>query len=616
MSVFRIVLLILSVQLLSAQQPPPTSVQGVVVRFESEDPLVGATVELRPDSGVVVSTTTDRDGRFIIPNLQPGEYRLFASRSGYVRAEYGQKSAGSLGKPLVLRAGERLAQLRLAMTPGGVITGRVMNQGKPAAGVTVAAGISVFAPDGQRTWKTILSGQTNDLGEYSIFWLPAGRYYVMVDVGDVQRLPPPFVIMNPGGGDNPLISRGGVALVGMSRPGPNLLGPAFSKSRGVSDIEMHVPIFSPATPDWREANPIEITTGSEVRNVDIDMSPLPALHVRGTVTGLPTNAQGQPALGQITLLEADSPSGIVIASTQWDSAGNFDLPRVSRGSYLLRANTGGGARGLGAAATLTGRASVDVRDRDISITVALAPGFTVSGRVVLEQPEMAQGNLTVEVVDGRGGRTLARPAADGSFTIANRVPGESYRVFVSPIFPPLGVGQGLRLTQTPEAIPPAFRLPSMTNTALQTPAVIPPQLRNAYVKSIMMGSTDVLNDGLLLTGQPQSPLVITIGANAGSLEGNVFNSGQPRRPVGAATVVLIQENGQRFHVNHNFAISDDSGGFRIPRIPPGDYRIFAWESIEPGAWQNADFVKTYESRGTPVRVNEGGRVTIDVTSIP
>jgi len=32
-------------------------------------------------------------------------------------------------------------------------------------------------------------------------------------------------------------------------------------------------------------------------------------------------------------------------------------------------------------------------------------------------------------------------------------------------------------------------------------------------------------------------------------------------------------------------------------LPPGPYKLFAWESIPSGAHQNPDFMKAYEDRG-------------------
>lgn len=51
----------------------------------------------------------------------------------------------------------------------------------------------------------------------------------------------------------------------------------------------------------------------------------------------------------------------------------------------------------------------------------------------------------------------------------------------------------------------------------------------------------------------------------------------------------------------------DARSLRPRGIPPGEYKIFAFEEIEPGAYQDADFLRPYEERGETLRVVEGGR---------
>jgi hypothetical protein len=75
-------------------------------------------------------------------------------------------------------------------------------------------------------------------------------------------------------------------------------------------------------------------------------------------------------------------------------------------------------------------------------------------------------------------------------------------------------------------------------------------------------------------------------------------------------------NNLRFQINHKFTATDIDGRFDLKGIAPGDYKIFAWETVEPGAWQNPNFVRPYESRGTPIRIQEDKSHEIEVKSIP
>ena len=36
-------------------------------------------------------------------------------------------------------------------------------------------------------------------------------------------------------------------------------------------------------------------------------------------------------------------------------------------------------------------------------------------------------------------------------------------------------------------------------------------------------------------------------------------------------------------------------------IAPGEYKIFSWEEVEDGAWEDPDFLKLFEQKGVPVR---------------
>jgi hypothetical protein len=59
-----------------------------------------------------------------------------------------------------------------------------------------------------------------------------------------------------------------------------------------------------------------------------------------------------------------------------------------------------------------------------------------------------------------------------------------------------------------------------------------------------------------------------------------------------------------------------SGQFRLAGVAPGDYRMFAWEDVPTNAWQDEEFMRKYENRGTAVHIEEGGSEQCQVTTIP
>ncbi len=44
--------------------------------------------------------------------------------------------------------------------------------------------------------------------------------------------------------------------------------------------------------------------------------------------------------------------------------------------------------------------------------------------------------------------------------------------------------------------------------------------------------------------------------------------------------------------------TDKSGQFQFRGLPPGEYRVLAWEDVDPGAWFNPAFLAVYERYAT------------------
>jgi hypothetical protein len=105
----------------SAAQQPVASLQGVVMEAGSTIPVPKATVELGNFGGTAVAVTrTDSEGKFYIPNIAPGRYRIVVSHSGHVNAKY---------ESLTLTPGQRADNIRIEMTRGGAISGRITDRG-------------------------------------------------------------------------------------------------------------------------------------------------------------------------------------------------------------------------------------------------------------------------------------------------------------------------------------------------------------------------------------------------------------------------------------------------------------------------------------------------------
>ena len=135
--------------------------------------------------------------------------------------------------------------------------------------------------------------------------------------------------------------------------------------------------------------------------------------------------------------------------------------------------------------------------------------------------------------------------------------------------------------------------------------------RGTYVKSIRAGETEILNDGLTVGQGASVQLVITLAADPGKVEGTV--TGKDDQPAAGATVVLVPESRLRARSDlFKMAATDQFGHFEFTAAPPGEYKVFAWEDVEPGIWNDPAFLKDFEKSGQPVKVAAKGHETVKV----
>ena len=522
-------------------QSSEVSLTGVVLRAESDEPVARATVELRGVDGAdsrLRTVTTTNDGRFAFRGVPPGQYQLVVTRLGYVRATYGERRPGGPGTPISI---PDTAGIRMLLTPAAVISGRIFDrQGQPIGNATVQA-LRLSFLQGRQSLAEVQSTVTNDLGEYRLFSLTPGKYYVGA---------------NPG-------TRGVGSGAGTDSLRIFRAQRETTRTQSVPREDIDVPIYFPGTPDQMAAAPIELKPGAEARNIDIIAAPVRANHVRGVVTVAET---GQRLIESVTIRLASN------SSTQftYSQNPNFDLTGVTRGRYLLGASVG----------TMSGRVAIEVFDQDLNnVTIPVSNSLDIPGRIVVEgaTAENPGPDLkTLRVVlrsEPNDGTNVNTPtlAADGSFTLES-VPLGTYRVSLSP------------------------------------------PLQNSYMKSVRLGNSEGVHSGITVQGQPVGTLQILVSAKPGTLQGRVLDD--RNQPLANAMTVLVPETDLRSRTDlfKNVATTP-SGEFKLQGLTPGNYKLFAWQEVENGAWLSSEFMREFEERGVSVVVAEGSSERIELRAI-
>ena len=126
-----------------------------------------------------------------------------------------------------------------------------------------------------------------------------------------------------------------------------------------------------------------------------------------------------------------------------------------------------------------------------------------------------------------------------------------------------------------------------------------------FVESAMVGTKETSETGLHVNGGT-IPLDVTLSAGAGVAEGAVVT--EKKDPVVNAVVVAVPDAKYRKRASHYYQGSTDQNGrFTIRGIRPGNYTLYAWESLEGDDYLDPEFLKRCEGQGTPIKVEKASR---------
>jgi hypothetical protein len=377
------------------------SASGLVVKLEGSVPLASATVRLQSvdDRARMFSGVTDVTGRFEVKGIEPGRYRLRVIRNGYVTQEYGQRAPEDPGAIVAIDPGQDLKDLLFRMLPSGVISGRVRNEnGDPLPWVMVSALRATYLR-GKRTLSRELAVYTNDLGEFRLFGLRPGRYFVNAIYKPGQR--------DPGEEDEEAADAGKLG---------------------------YVPTYFPGTPDPARAVAIPIKTGEEVSSTDLMLEPTTAYSVRGRVNNFTVRRNTNSANSVILVLETRSSGlgwSIPGRQTVVDKLdGAFEIENVLPGSYTLSAFLYDEGRRYQA------RQSIDITNIDAEgIQLTPLTGMDIRGQVIWDpKPSLERDTLSLNVRPADStfqfGAQARAAAANGTFLLRD-VPEGLYRLTTS-----------------------------------------------------------------------------------------------------------------------------------------------------------------------------------------
>ncbi len=502
------------------------AVEGVILKTTTGEPAKKVTVTLSHfgSGGQTAQQTAiaDTNGHFIFQEVAPGKYTMQAGGNGYPFQMYGQEARGPHFKTIALEPGQHEKDIVFKLAPGAVITGTVSDEdGDPVLGANVQA----LQAGGASRGRGLAGGaQSNDRGEYRIFGLEAGKYFLMVNA-------------------------------------PN---------QNVGANGEYMPTYYPGTTDPSQASRLEVHPGDEMSTMNLIVTRVPCQKVRGRLI-IAGSARLSDAHVMLIVRDSENAApGRSYGAQVDDEKGDFVIQSVPQGSYFAYGYINDGQRNM------MGSAPVDVTNGDVdNLVVTLKPPFDLRGRARAESGaplDFARLSIWLQPSDNqmvRGGGAALN--SDGTFVI-NDIYDGNYRIRV-------------------EGYPEEF-----------------------YLKSAGLGDVDLLGNGATLTSsQAASWLEILLSRNSGTVSGTVLHDSHP---VPGALVALVPDPPNRNRVDLvDTKTADNLGRFTLLGLPPGDFKIFAWDSPQEVNPRDPEFLKPFEDRGQHVHVEEKRLQTVQLESI-
>jgi carboxypeptidase family protein len=497
---------------------------------------------------------TDDAGVFDFTELPAGRYTVAVSKSGFVSLSYGQRRPLQAGTPLQLGDGQQLRNVDFQLPRGSVIGGRVADEdGEPMAGVAIRVMRYQYL-QGERRLMPAGGGQTDDKGQFRVWGLMPGDYYV--NATSRGGFPGGF---GPGG-------RGGFG----GRGG----GPGFQQAAGnESDAVNYAPTYYPGVSSVNDAKPVSLALSQELLDINFSMQLVRMSRLIGHVT----NPDGSPTTsGQVNLLLESGGRGNQIGAAfggriEWDGA--FAINNVPPGRYLLRARGDDTETPQYATIPLTVNGGSDLDD----MTVVLMPGARLSGTVMFPSagtspPDPTQFRITAPATDNGtfGPQPNARLDKDGKFTLDGVPAGQHF-------------------------------IRSAGNA------------RGWMLKSVTAGGRDVTDTPIeLRSGESIGNITVVFTDKVNEINGSVTSD--QGAPASEYTVLAFSTDPSLWRPQSReiaTARPDQTGQYRIRTLPPGEYYVVTVDPAEQGEWFESVYLEEHRIGAVRVTLSEGDVKTQD-----
>jgi hypothetical protein len=538
----------------AAASPPPDAqgsarVRGAVVRADDGVPVARATVFLAGPGGRRWEASSDDTGRFEFTALVPSGYSLNARKPGYV----------THSSVLTIIASQKPVDVVIRLARGGAIEGRIVDdRGEPVVEAYVRALRAQYVPGGRRLYAAH-SVQTNDLGAFRLYGLPAGRYFVVaalrsIDLASYDPEKPPTV------------------------------------TRGASGF---APTFFPGTALAVDAQPLSVRSGETLPGVDFTARPVRLARISGVVV----DARGRPASEMVVMLNPARIGGAAVTTgpndmhmVQTFTDGSFVLSNVKPGEYRIDAWP---------------RASIEAiaQSGSVGISQSGAPAEYASVPLTVSGDEVDGLRIVTSAGRRLAGRLIVQGAA-ATPEIMQQLKMSTYDANAGP-----GISAVMLVAGSSVHSDGAFELRGVSGRRVVSVYGLP---RGWALHSVRVAGRDVTDEGIDVIGDDVRDVEVVVNANPSGIAGLVVDASQ--RPAAGAGVIVFPADRALWTPQPNrrilSATAGAGGSFEIFPLPAGEYLVAVVDELVDGEWAEPDYLETLRATSVRVRLDEAEREVV------
>jgi hypothetical protein len=547
--------------------------RGKVVASDTGSVLRRAQVRISSTDIGTKTALTDPQGRYEFKDLPAGRFTVSVSKAGFVTMQFGQSRPFEPGHPIELADAQVLEKVDLALPRGSAVSGRILDEfGEPVADANVTAMRMQYSGGRRRLMPMGRNSTTNDLGQFRLFGLPPGEYYVSATMRSLDSMV--------------------FDMLGGSSGGPT----------GSNNNSGYAATYYPGTPNPGEAQRVSLAVGQEMSSVDIQLQPVKLARI----SGVATSSDGKAMSGALVMLMPSMKEAMAFmpaGTSRTDKDGNFTLSNVAPGEYSLQIQS------MAAMMNAATQAMSMMNGGD-------APPATPSSPSPAEH-EFVTANVTVTGDDITGLIVTGTHGAKATGRLVFEGGDKPDKI------------TALRLGATPtdtDNMPTAasvFGASSVTeNGTFEIDSLVGGRAfhilnlpKGWYFKQATHEGTDVTDRGYdFKPGETVENFEIVLTTKQQILSGAVTNDkGETAKEY---TVVAFTDDQQKWSLTNSrwvaSARADQQGQFRITSLPAGSYFAIAVEYVEQGEWRDPEWLARASRTATRFTLDDGGTKTLDL----